>query len=243
MPLYNEQDGIEATIKELDRELSDFGAEISFVVQDDCSTDRSIRILEQISSTLDSALKIETNFTNQRHGPTTVRAYQRAVEINADIVIQLDSDGQFLSSEISAMLQQFISDKSVDLMIGARRNRTDPWYRRVVTTCLRGFILIRFGISSPDPNSPIRFARGEFLRSQVEQLDEDCPIPNIFLTVMYHRAGKVVRYVPTLHQIRRGRSNIGTMWNQQKFKLIVPRSLIVLCISATRRLVFLRTRS
>ena len=236
MPLYNEEDGIEDTLLELDLALHQVGAQCSYFIQNDCSTDCSLGALERLEKVLAGTIFVETNPTNLRHGPTTLRAYRRATQSDCDVVIQLDSDGQFKSSEVAMMLERFASSHDVDLIIGARKSRTDPWYRQVVTRSLRILLLFRFGIRSVDPNSPIRIARRQDLTALLNYLPTNPVIPNIMLTVLFHKHKKIVRYTPTSHLARRGNDQIGTMWSGDHSLRTIPKSLISLCVMATRQL-------
>ena len=243
MPLFNEEDGIESTLQDLDRELHRLEVKCFYFIQNDCSTDLSLQILKRLEPALLGSLEIESNNTNLRHGPTTRRAYVRAAKSECEIIIQLDSDGQFDPSEIATMLNLFISTKSADLLIGARRNRTDPWFRKIITGGLRLLILLRFGFNSPDPNSPIRFVRKQTLRPMIDCLPLNVFTPNILLTILYHKRYKNIFYIPINHTVRRGVSKTGTMWTQPRFKLMIPRSLLKLCFAATKQVVFSRIKS
>ena len=241
MPLYNEADGIADTLVELDSELHKVGVSIVYVVQNDCSTDKSIEALEGVRHRIHGSLDLESNCKNLRHGPTTRRAYERAILTSPDVVIQLDSDGQFVATDISKMLKTFLLDPSIDSLIGARTERTDPWFRKIVTLCVRVLFKLRFRVNSLDPNSPIRIIRPEQLKEALVAIPQDVLTPNILLTLYFHRRGRVI-YVPTVHRVRRGNHATGTMWDSSKKLIFVPRSLLRFCISAARQLLQVHKR-
>lgn len=236
MPLFNEADGIGETLVDLDSELHAAAVTATFLIQNDCSTDSSMLVLEKLQPTLHGRLLVETNLTNLRHGPTTRRSYHRALQEQCDAVVQLDSDGQFDAKEVSQMLTTFLNDNSIDLLIGARKQRTDMWYRLFVTFSVRLILFFRFGIFSPDPNSPIRIFRPNRLVSALKTLPENVFTPNILLTVYFHKSKLKIKYVPTNHRVRRGIGSEGTMWGASKNVMRPPRSLVKLCWAALGQL-------
>ena len=235
MPLYNEADGIAETLTDLDSEFHKAGLRSTFFIQNDCSTDSSLAEIERLRGLLHGLVLVETNLRNLRHGPTTRRAYQRAIESGSDVVVQLDSDGQFDAADVAAMVNLLLKDSGLALLIGSRKHRTDPWYRKLVTRSLQIVLAIRFGVFSADPNSPIRVARTNALRQGLNTLPEDVLTPNVLLTVYFHRSGHRVEYVPATHRIRRGTTSIGTMWSGHRLNVLIPRSLIVLCWNAAKQ--------
>ena len=241
MPLYNEADGISETLTDLDAEFNKIGLSATFFIQNDCSTDSSLAEIEVLRGRLHGLVLVETNLRNQRHGPTTRRAYQRAVESGSEVVVQLDSDGQFDTTDVAEMVNILLNDSGLDLLIGSRKRRTDPWYRKLVTRSLQILLAIRFGVFSADPNSPIRVARTNALRQGLNTLPEDVLTPNVLLTVYFHRSGHRVKYRPTTHRIRRGSTSIGTMWSGHRLNVLIPKSLIMLCWNAAKQ-VLLRYR-
>lgn len=236
MPLFNEGDGIRETLIDLDSEFHAAGITATYLIQDDCSTDDSLIVLERLSPTLNGRVVVKTNEVNLRHGPTTRRAYLRALEVQCDVVVQLDSDGQFDAREVAQMVELFSDDKSIDLLIGARKQRSDPWYRILITRSLLVLLYFRFGILSVDSNSPIRIARSGALRSALDNLPENVLTPNILLTVYFHKNKFKVKYVPTKHRVRRGVNEEGTMWQNSGKTIRVPSSLIKFCWASLRQL-------
>jgi glycosyltransferase involved in cell wall biosynthesis len=192
-------------------------------IQNDVSTDNTLQVLAELSTTLQLNIAVETNKQNQGHGPTTFAAYQRALNSGSSIVMQLDSDGQFDATELPMLCSAIAEGKEV--VIGIRSNRVDPWFRKFLTYLLRNFLRARYLGRFPDPNSPIRAYSASVLSPMLSELPNEPLIPNIYLSILAVRKKLNVEFVPVSHRERRGGQTIGTMWqssNQwQKIKRLL----------------------
>jgi len=211
MPIYNEADGIADTLRELDNAFASVDASLTLFLQNDVSTDDSINVVSQIAPRLRMLISLETNLVNSGHGPTTFAAYTRAVCADARVLMQLDSDGQFDAKELPALCQLVMNGASV--VLGVRTGRVDPWFRKVLTFLLKVFLTIRYSGRFPDPNTPIRAYRPEFLAQLLPQLPNLPLIPNIYLVIQARRHGIHPVFIRVKHRGRRGNGATGTMWS------------------------------
>jgi undecaprenyl-phosphate 4-deoxy-4-formamido-L-arabinose transferase len=223
MPIFNESDGIAETLTSIDEAFRDSGATVTMCIQNDVSTDNTLQVLAELSTTLQLNIAVETNKQNQGHGPTTFAAYQRALNSGSSIVMQLDSDGQFDATELPMLCSAIAEGKEV--VIGIRSNRVDPWFRKFLTYLLRNFLRARYLGRFPDPNSPIRAYSASVLSPMLSELPNEPLIPNIYLSILAVRKKLNVKFVPVSHRERRGGQTTGTMWqssNQwQKIKRLL----------------------
>lgn len=223
MPIFNESDGISETLTSIDEAFLDSGATVTLYIQNDVSTDNTLQVLAELSTTLQLNIAVETNKQNQGHGPTTFAAYQRALNSGSSIVMQLDSDGQFDATELPMLCSAIAEGKEV--VIGIRSNRVDPWFRKFLTYLLRNFLRARYLGRFPDPNSPIRAYSASVLSPMLSELPNEPLIPNIYLSILAVRKKLNVEFVPVSHRERRGGQTTGTMWqssNQwQKIKRLL----------------------
>ncbi len=107
IPAYNEQE----TIAEVIQGTKQYVDEV--LVINDGSTD----------GTKDIALAhgaiVVDNIVNRGLGPTIRRGYTETLNRGADIVVQLDADGQYLPREIPLLVQPIL-DNRADLVLGSR---------------------------------------------------------------------------------------------------------------------------
>ncbi len=210
MPLFNEADGITDTIGVV-RQALESSFDVLLIIQDDCSTDASRAILDEIVQTDNFKISIESNLKNSGHGPTLVRAYQRAVQSNPEFVMQLDSDGQFCREDIENLLKGLLTGTSA-FVVGCRKNRRDPWFRRATTKASRFLVFLLSCRLKLDPNSPIRGFNQSILKEVLPQVPELSLVPNIQLTLLILKRNVNFATFDVIHRERRGNSPTGTMW-------------------------------
>lgn len=225
IPAYNEADGIWEFLGELDDVLVPWDGPVAVHVVDDASTDDTLDRLEKLGSELSASLHVARNETNKGHGPTTMRAYRLALASGADVIVQVDGDGQFNGDDLWSLLKAL--DRGADVVEGVRQNRTDPWFRTVLSRILRMHLRVVFGATSQDPNCPFRAYRRESLERLIDALPAEAMVPTVYLTVLARRAGLRVDEVPVRHRVRRGASAQGSTWGRRQRRVLVPRRLVV----------------
>jgi len=107
IPAYNEED----TISEVIQETRGYVDEV--IVIDDGSTDKTKRLAE------DSGALVFSQPVNRGYGEATRLGHRIALKHGADIVVQLDADGQYVPSEIPRLLEPIIQNEA-DVVFGSR---------------------------------------------------------------------------------------------------------------------------
>ncbi|MBW3556183.1 MAG: glycosyltransferase family 2 protein [Actinobacteria bacterium] len=241
IPAYNEADGIHGFLNELDLYFKDWDGEVTFVVADDRSTDGMLDVLEELRPTIDAELKVVTTERNGGHGPTVLRAYREAIATGAELTLQVDGDGQFDGRDIRRVAED-LANSGADVAIGARRQREDPWFRKVLTRLLRLFLQQRVGLRVRDPNCPLRAYRSQVLKVLLDLVPPDAAVPNVYLAILAERADLAVAELIVEHRERRGDAAQGTMWGKQQRKVMIPKRLLVFVWRALQECrAFLRT--
>jgi hypothetical protein len=67
-------------------------------------------------------------------------------------------------------------------------------------------------VRARDPNCPLRGYESALLRQLLACLQQDCLVPNLYLTILAARRGVPLLEVDVSHRVRRGREARGTMW-------------------------------
>jgi len=150
MPVFNEADGIVEFLTELDRELPG-SARIQLV--DDASTDSTTAHVRSLGLASDRMV-LHVNEFNMGHGPTTLKGLRIALESNPEVVVAVDSDGQFEAGEIARLIAEAAGE--VDVIEGVRVGRDDPWFRRVTSRATGLLVALRCGRMPADANTPLR---------------------------------------------------------------------------------------
>ncbi len=213
IPAYNEAEGIEEFLLEIDAALAPMSSELVLVVVDDASTDSTPAALAALESRLTATLETIRSPVNRGHGPSVLQAYRRALEHKADFVLQVDGDGEFHGSDLRRVLVLLLDQAHA--ACGVRRFRQDPWFRMAMTRLLRLYVRGGFGVRARDPNCPLRGYESALLAEQLALLPPACLIPNLYLTVIAARRGAALVEVDVSHRVRRGRSPSGSSWRSR----------------------------
>jgi dolichol-phosphate mannosyltransferase len=239
IPAYNEADGIAGFVQEIDRALSPHVSALHLVVVDDASSDGTAEVLRGIAPPLSGTLEVHGNPVNRGHGPSVMRAYQRALELEPDYVLQVDGDGQFHGSDLRRVLVLLIDEARA--VCGVRRFRQDPWFRMIMTRLVRNYVRFGFRVIARDPNCPLRGYEAGVLSELIAGLPDDCLVPNLYLTVIASRRGLALLEVDVSHRVRRGRSAEGTTWSRGSLSP-VPMRLVRFSLHALRESYSFRAR-
>ncbi len=109
IPAYNEEGAILGVVKEMEEKCPD----VSYIVINDCSTDKTEEILTK------NKIKHLTHEKNKGLFGTMTTGFKYALENNYEAVIQVDGDGQHDPSEIEKVVRIW-KEKELDFIQGSR---------------------------------------------------------------------------------------------------------------------------
>lgn len=184
MPAYNEEENIEAVVKQWYPVLLGKDEKSRLVIADSGSSDRTHEILQSLQEEYPK-LEIFTDCDKQ-HGPKLIALYGHAIANEIDYIFQTDSDGQTNPDEFNA----FWDERNLyDGIFGNRTVRGDGKSRAMVERVVCMLVKLFFGVKVPDANAPFRLMRTETVKKYLNRLPKDYNIPNIMMTtyfVKYH---------------------------------------------------------
>lgn len=111
VPAYDEEGGIRGVLRRIPEEV--LGYEVKTVVVDDGSTDATAAV------TREEGVPIVTHVVNRGQGDALRTGFAIAIREAADIVINLDADGQYKPEEIDRLVKPIIEDEA-DFVLGSR---------------------------------------------------------------------------------------------------------------------------
>ena len=120
IPAFNE----ESTIGDVIKATSCYVNEI--LVISDGSTDHTTDVAKTAGAT------VIDNIVNRGLGKTIKRGYAEAIKRGADIIVQIDADGQYDPKEIPKLIQPIL-DNRADLVLGSRLENLKyemPWLKK-----------------------------------------------------------------------------------------------------------------
>ncbi len=121
MPAFNEEKNIAPLITK----IAQLGYQV--LVCDDASTDSTVMIAEKMGAI------VIRHTRNLGYGATIQSIFNKARELNCDVLVTIDADGQHNYQEIKDLVKP-IQDDDADLVIGSRflGKKTDmPKYRKI----------------------------------------------------------------------------------------------------------------
>ena len=129
IPAYNEEEKIAETIHKIPRGFSGID-EVLIQVIDDGSTDKTAEKAREAGADLIVSYK-----PNRRLAYSFRRAIENSLENGADIMVNIDADGQFDANEIPKLLDPILKGQA-DMVIGNRFGETKaeniPWIRKTL---------------------------------------------------------------------------------------------------------------
>ena len=147
IPAYNEEEKIAETIKKIPRNFE--GIDETFIqVVDDGSSDNTVQIAREAGADFIVSYK-----PNKRLAYAFKRAIENSLENGADIMVNIDADGQFDPNEIPKLLVPILEGKA-DMTIGNRFGETEakniPWIRKSLNKFAAGIIGFFLGDETND---------------------------------------------------------------------------------------------
>ena len=208
MPAYNEGDGLADFLSEVDRHLSPLAESLVLVVVDDASNPSLEAVTSGAAQSLTARVDFLRNKHNRGHGPTALTAYRRGLGHHPDLLVHVDGDGQISGADVARLV---LAMESADTAHGVRRNRTDPWFRRLLTRALG--LVAGGGRPAPfDVNTPFRAYRPGPLARLLQLTPVESLVPHVHFTLIERRLGWASSQVEVEHRVRRGKSATGTTW-------------------------------
>jgi len=202
IPAYNEEENIEAVIRDWHPVVAKTGPDSRLVIINDGSKD----------STYEKMLALKEEFSqlepltkaNSGHGSTILYGYNYALQQGADYIFQTDSDGQTLPEEF---WQFWELRKDYAMVIGHRKGRQDGFSRVLVTKTLKLVCALCFHVSLTDANTPFRLMQREALADCLKSVPEDHNLSNVLISVVFAKKKLPVKYIKITFRPRQGGVN------------------------------------
>lgn len=160
-PVYNEAAGIERVVRHWVSVLARAelrGAEI--VLANDGSTDATGELLARLQTEF-PLLRVVTTQPNHGYGFALGQAIAAS---RGELVVTLDSDGQFDLADVTALLALYRAD-GLDFVTGYRVKKRDDALRVAADRGLNLLVRGLFGVALRDTNCAMKLIRGDLARA------------------------------------------------------------------------------
>src|SRR4030067_1645804 len=168
MPVYNEVDTIESTIRELYDKVANKMENVGIWVFEDGSTDGTKEVIEKLEDEFPS---LHAKMTKQKKGyPRAMReAFLSIDPAEYEYVMAIDSDGQYDPDDFFKLWQIMLRN-SPDIVIGRRLSRKEPAYRKLLSRGLQVLEKLMFPVHFKDVTSVMRLMRVKVAHQIAKQI-------------------------------------------------------------------------
>ncbi len=189
MPVYNEQDAIEAVIEKWCMELDNLSVDYRIHPYNDGSKDNSLEVLQRTANRYTEKVCVH-NKTNSGHGPTILQGYREMLDAGYDWVFQIDSDDEMGPEKFGELWSH---RDTYDFLVGYRDGRKQPLPRKIISAVSRFTVRTFYGRKTIwDVNTPYRLMRTSVFKEIFHHIPADTFAPNVILSGIVAR--KNLRY-------------------------------------------------
>ncbi len=223
IPAYNEQGGIEKTVRDILEHAPDF----DYVIVNDCSTDRTLEICKKNGYCV---LDLPVNLGI---GGSVQTGYMYAFRCGYDVAVQFDGDGQHNARYLNDMADK-LENERLDMVIGSRYIKKEGFQssgiRRIGIRYFTGMIRLVTGKKITDPTSGMRMAGRDVIEMYAKNYPKDYPEPESVVAAL--KAGKKVGEIPVRMNARE--EGVSSISPRKSVYYMIKVSLAIL-IAAVRR--------
>lgn len=202
MPAYNEEQNIEKVVRKCIKTLEILGLKGEVVVTNDGSLDKTKAILEGLKKEIPNLVVIHHE-KNMGYGEALYNAIKIA---RGDIIVTIDSDGQFDIAELPLLLELY--QKGDKVVAGYRKEKKDSFTKVIANRCLNFLTNFIFGLKLKDANCAFKLYETDLLRAiKIESRGYQTPTE---IMVKFKTLGYSITEVGITHAFReKGKSALG----------------------------------
>ena len=219
IPAFNEEGAIEHTLTELNNTLLNSAIDYEIIVVNDCSTDKTGFILEQISI---PNLRIINHKTNKGYGASLKAGIFLSEK---KFVAITDADGTYPNSRIPELAKMLEGN---DMLVGARtgKNVKVPLIRKPAKFFIGQLASYLTQYKIPDINSGLRIFKKETLLKYINILPDGFSFTTT-ITLAMLTCKENVLYVPIDYAHRVGKSKIRPIHDTLNFIQLIIRTILL----------------
>lgn len=203
LPAHNEAENIVIVAEQALRTLPKFTDDFEVIIVNDGSKDATGALIDDFARR-DSRVKPIHHRVNRGYGGALTSGFTAAT---GDYVMFMDSDRQFDINDL-ALLTPFAS--RFDIVAGFRKERHDPFVRRLNAFVFNLAVRVLFGIHLYDIDCAFKLFRGDLLRSMT--LTAPGALINTEIQAKARRQGATLEQVGVHHYPRVAGTATGGNW-------------------------------
>jgi glycosyltransferase involved in cell wall biosynthesis len=199
-PAYNEEANIERMVREAQKVLPEVANDWEIIPVNDGSRDKTGEIADRLAQE-DPHVKPVHHVKNQGYGGAVISGFKAA---KMDYVFFTDGDLQFDLRELTLLIEKV--DEG-DLILGFRKNRRDPWHRKLNAFCWGTLVKLLFGFRVTDVDCAFKMVKRKVL-DKIE-LTASGAMVSTELLARSHKAGFRFAEVGVTHLPRQAGTQTG----------------------------------
>jgi glycosyltransferase involved in cell wall biosynthesis len=157
MPVYNEADTIENTVREIEEKVVSKMQNVDVWVFEDGSTDGTKDVIKKLKKEF-AGLHAQMTPTRKGYPRAMKEAFLNINSNDYDYIVAVDSDGQYEPDDFFK-LWSIMQRDSPDIVMGRRMTRREPPYRRMLSRGLQLLERVMFPIKIKDVTSVMRLMK------------------------------------------------------------------------------------
>jgi len=219
VPVFNEQNGVAATLDDLVENLQATGRPFEILAVNDGSHDRTGDVLESYRT--DAPLRVLHNAQNRGYGWSLKRA---VLEAKYEIIAITDADGTYPNHRLGELINGM---EDHDMVVGARTGAkvAIPLIRRPAKWFITQLATYLTGVRIPDLNSGLRVMKKTQIKRFIKLLPDGFSFTStITLSLLSH--GYDVKYIPISYAKRIGKSSIRPIHDTLNFINLIVRTVM-----------------
>jgi len=165
IPVYNEEDFVEETIKRVMLQKVKYFKYKEVIVVNDGSTDSTFKILNKLKTKYKDKLQVINKKVNQGKGSALKDGFKKTT---GDVVIVQDADLEYSPSDYDILLEPFV-EHNADVVYGSRLNIYRPhrvmyFWHSVANNILTTFSNMFTNLNLSDMETGFKCFRGDLIR-------------------------------------------------------------------------------
>jgi glycosyltransferase involved in cell wall biosynthesis len=207
-PAYNEEENIEQTVAKALAEIGPLVPSIEVLAVDDGSTDRTPELADALAAG-DPRVRVRHQ-PNRGYGGALKAGFENA---RGELICFSDGDLQFDLREMSRLLDRLADErKPVDVVIGYRIKRRDPFHRIFIARTYNAIVSVAFGLRVRDIDCAMKLFRREVFDGL--RLDADGPFLSAETLIKLRARGVRMAQVGVNHYPRAAGTNTGASFRK-----------------------------
>lgn len=194
VPLYNEEENVEATVREIHARIGPRAGDYEILLVDDGSLDRTAASVDRLAAA-DTRVRAIHHPRNLGYGAALRSGFTAACH---QVIFYTDGDLQFDLAEIERLIPLL---EGADIVTGYRINRRDPWHRRFNAGFYNLVMRVLFGVKVRDLDCAFKLYRRSIF--DVVTAESDGILISGEILIQAVRNGLVIREVGVTHYPRR----------------------------------------